>query len=471
VPGPTSPDRPLPGREPAGRGHGTAPVGARAGPPTGADGVDDGAGWRPAPALARAVAATVGLLLGAVLLRRVDLVLLAVPLVVGTTLGLATRPHSRPRVHFGVPAAAVLEGGGLAPVATIAVDDPPDLLTVELTVPSWLVPEGPPLARVLRVDAGTAAAVPFPLRSQRWGRRMVGPLVLRASAGYGLLRCGPYASAPGLVTTWPLREGFDAVDAVPRAEGLVGLHQSRRLGPGSDIAGVRPFAPGDRLRRVNWRMTQRTGRLHVTATYSDRDAEVLLCLDSRYDIGVPPGSSLDTAVRAAAATAEHYLRHGDRVGLIDLGRSVRRVPPGNGRAHLIRLLDVLLDARGLGRYDAAGRFAGQLAGSDLPRVAPHRALVVVFTPLAGEAILGVLATLGRSGRAVVAVDTLPADARPERHSQWTDLAFRLWRLERDSGIGRLGELGVPVVPWRGAGSLDHVLRDVSQVARAPRLIR
>jgi uncharacterized protein (DUF58 family) len=421
--------------------------------------------------LARAVVGTIGLLLGAVLLRRADLVLLAVPLVVGTTLALATRPHGQPQVGLTVPAAAVLEGGRLTPVVTVAVDDPPDLVTVELAVPRWLVPDGAPPARALHVAVGTTVPVQFPLQSQRWGRRMVGPAVLRGSAGYGLLRCGPYVTAPGLVTTWPLREGFDAVDTVPRAEGLVGLHQSHRFGPGSEIAGVRPFGPGDRLRRVNWRVTQRTGRLHVTASYSDRDAEVLLCLDSRHDIGEPPASSLDTAVRAAAATAEHYLRHGDRVGLVDLGRFGRRVPAGNGRAHLTRLLDVLLDARGLGRYDAAGRFAGQLAGSDLPRVAPHRALVVVFTPLAGDAAFDVLAALGGSGRSVVAVDTLPADASPERHSQWTDLAFRLWRLERDGGIGRLGELGVPVVPWRGARSLDQVLRDVSRAARAPRLAR
>jgi uncharacterized protein (DUF58 family) len=299
---------------------------------------------------------------------------------------------------------------------------------------------------------------------------MVGPAVLTGSAAYGLLRCGPYASVPGLVTVWPLRAGFDAVDVVPRAEGLVGPHQSRRLGSGSDIAGVRPFAPGDRLRRVNWRVSQRTDRLHVTSTYSDRDAEVLLCLDSRHDLGEPPASSLDTAVRAASAIAEHYLRHGDRVGLLDLGRVDRRVRSANGQAHLITLLDVLLDARELGRQAASEPFRGRLA-TELPRLLPRRALVITLTPLAGEAIFELLGTLGRGGTAVVVVDTLPDTARPQLQSPWTELAFRLWRLERDVGIGRLASLGVPVVPWIGAGSLDAVLHDVSQAARAPRLAR
>ncbi len=48
------------------------------------------------------------------------------------------------------------------------------------------------------------------------------------------------------------------------------------------------------------------------------------------------------------------------------------------------------------------------------------------------------------------------------------LATRLRALERAVEVDRLGELGVPVVPWRGRGTLDEVLRDVSRLALAPR---
>jgi uncharacterized protein (DUF58 family) len=410
------------------------------------------------------------MLLAAVLMRRVDLVLLAVPIVVGAAIGLASRPRRTPTVRLSVPRAAALEGGELAPTVTVEAPDPVDLVTVELLLPRWLTADDAPLARAVAPLSAEPTELAFRVRSQRWGRRTLGPAVITGTAGYGLLRCGPYPSLPGLVTVWPLPAGFDAVDTVPRAEGLVGPHLSRRLGPGSDIAGVRPFAPGDRLRRVNWRVSQRTDRLHVTSTYSDLDAEVVLCLDSRHDLGEPPASSLDVAVRAAAAIAEHYLRHGDRVGLLDLGRADRRVRAGNGQAHLIALLDLLLDVRELGRQATSERYQGRLA-TELPRLLPRRALVIALTPLAGEAIFELLGTLGRRGAAVVVVDTLPATARPAENSRWTSLAFRLWRLERDAGIDRLAGLGVPVVPWVGPGSLDAVLRDVSQAARAPRVAR
>jgi hypothetical protein len=85
--------------------------------------------------------------------------------------------------------------------------------------------------------------------------------------------------------------------------------------------------------------------------------------------------------------------------------------------------------------------------------------------------LAAVATLSRSGRSVVAVDTLPPDLRPDERSPWTALAFRLWLLRRDADLGRLAELGVPRVAWRGSGSLDAVLRDATLAARAARAAR
>jgi uncharacterized protein (DUF58 family) len=190
---------------------------------------------------------------------------------------------------------------------------------------------------------------------------------------------------------------------------------------------------------------------------------VLLVLDSGQDLGRPPETSLDIAVRAAAAVAEHYLRAGDRVGLVDLGRPQRPVPARNGRNHMVRLLDVLLDAKPRsGRSAPAAEVAG---------LGSAGALVVLLSPLATPEALAAVATLARSGRSVIAVDTLPPELEPEERSPWTPLAFRLWRLRRDADLDRLGELGVPRVAWRGSGSLDAVLRDAGRAARAARASR
>jgi uncharacterized protein (DUF58 family) len=413
--------------------------------------------WRPTAALARAVVLGGVLLLLAVLLRRPDLVVLGAPLLLGAGIGLATRPSGKPTLTLAGPVDALLEGGRAAATATVDVPAGVDVAAVGIVLPAGMQP----LSGASAIFIEGRREVRLTFRAVRWGRRRAGPAYLRATGGYGMLSWPVVRSGTVSVATWPLRDGFDAAETVPRAEGLVGAHRSRRAGEGGDVAGVRQFQPGDRLRRINWRVTGRTGDLHVTATYSDRDTEVLLVLDSGQDLGRPPETSLDIGVRAAAAVAEHYLRAGDRVGFIDLGRPQRPVPARNGRNHLVRLLDVMLDARPQG-----GGALPSLA--EVAYLGSTDALVVLLSPLATPEALAAVATLSRSGRSVIAVDTLPPDLRPDERSPWTALAFRLWVLRRDADLSRLAELGVPRVAWRGSGSLDAVLRDAALAARAAR---
>jgi uncharacterized protein (DUF58 family) len=254
---------------------------------------------------------------------------------------------------------------------------------------------------------------------------------------------------------------------MPRAAGLVGRHRSRRAGEGGELVGVRQFAPGDRLRRVDWRVSLRTRQLHVAATLSDRDAEVVLVLDVLADAGRGGGlaggaSVLDTSVRAAAAIAEHYLYRGDRVSLVEYGRAARRLRPASGRRQYLTVLEWLLDTSVGGSVDGP---YDQVFG---PHLLSADALVVVLTPLIDPATASMLARLARGGRFVIAVDTLPAETALPELGAHPDLTYRLWHLERANLIGALREHGVPVTSWGGAGSLDLVLRDLARSAAAPR---
>ncbi|MDX6249912.1 MAG: hypothetical protein QOF10_3272 [Kribbellaceae bacterium] len=429
--------------------------------------------WQPTHAQIRAVCVAAGLLVIAVLGRRPDAAVLGLPLAFIAVWGRYFRPSERPEVATELDTDVLFEGQATTYRLRVSgtLDPDIDLIVAALPRTRWFRYD-PPNAAIAEPVSHGVVSLEVGVRSERWGLRHLEQPNIIATSVLGGYRV-PVSSARALsVSTLPLREGFEAVDSVPRPAGLVGLHRSRRPGEGTELAGVRPFRTGDRLRRINWAVSARTNELHVTSTWSDRDTEVVILLDTGGEVGISEGidgrsSSLDTAVRAAASIAEHYLRHGDRVRLIDTGMVVRGVRAGSGRAHLRRILDVLVHADRKGRQQDEAQLARR-----------HRirsdSLVLVLSPLLRQSMLGYIVTLVHSGCTVIAVDTLPPDVADlidlEQHDakSWP-LAWRLRLLERRAELDRLGDLGVPTVRWRGAGTLDEVLRDAARVAAAPRM--
>jgi hypothetical protein len=94
-------------------------------------------------------------------------------------------------------------------------------------------------------------------------------------------------------------------------------------------------------------------------------------------------------------------------------------------------------------------------------------MVIVLSPLVGRLALAQIVHLVQHGHTVIVVDTLPDEPTVSLRG-FQALATRLRAIERGVEIDRLEALGVPVVPWRGRGTLDEVLRDVSRLALAPR---
>jgi uncharacterized protein (DUF58 family) len=419
--------------------------------------------WRPTVVLGSTVLVTGTLLVLAVAVRRPDLVVLAAPFVVCLAVALARRPATTsPELELHVPAEAAWEGD--VPVVRLAVQPASGVQVVQIGVQhaTGLQALGP--GTLVCLVPGQDIEIPF--LASRWGHKPIGPLSTVLVAGHGLLAARGRSHPGGSIAVLPSRQLFTAGSAAPVGGGFVGVHRSARAGDGTDIAQIRPFQPGDRLRRISWPASARTGRIHVTATLQDLDIEVYLVIDSGAEVGrdsLEGGSSLDVTVRAAAAVADHYLRTGDRVGLLDLGSRRRMTPARPGARHLRRLLGALLDvAPDLVAVDEAPVHDPRL------RTIPTRALVIVFSALLDERIERQLSTLARRGDPTLVIDTLPPAAYPQTRQESTSLAWRLALLRRDTLRSRLADHGIPVVAWRGAGSLDHVLLRLARSAAMPR---
>ena len=66
-----------------------------------------------------------------------------------------------------------------------------------------------------------------------------------------------------------------------RVEGLLaGDFRSNLLGAGTELAMIRPYVPGDDVRRIDWNVTARTGEPHVRVDLAERVLVTWLVLDT-----------------------------------------------------------------------------------------------------------------------------------------------------------------------------------------------
>ncbi len=425
--------------------------------------------WRPTAALVRALAAGgVGLAL-AVVLGRPAVVVLVAPLLLVGALGLLHRPRSRPRVAVRVEHAVLREGQG-----TRSVLDGSDLGDVEhVTRSSGPVPQvvlRPAGGRVQRLVGADGELPAIEVGPRRWGVRRLGDEEVALTSRWAGYRCGPTRQVGPRLDVLPVGAPFASHAEAPQPLGLVGAHRSRSPGDGAELDSIRAFRTGDRLRRINWRVSLRTGELHVVAPLAERDTGVLLVVDALADHGVSGGidgtaSSLDVTVRAAAALAEHHLRRGDRVALRVIGSRGEQVGYGAGSNHLRRLQFRL--AR------LVPNEPRRLAADQLQLLATPGTVVLVLSPMLADVVATVTAGLLRGGLPVLVVDTLPEGTVPATVEgtgpRVADLAWRMRRLEREAVLDRLASLACPVVAWRGPGTLDDVLRRLARRSRLPRV--
>ena len=136
------------------------------------------------------------------------------------------------------------------------------------------------------------------------------------------------------------------VQRVPQPrQGRHGVHgpaPSKLRGRGMEYAESRQYTIGDDVRRMDWRLTARSGRAHTKLFQAERERLTLLVADTAPELyfGTRVRFKSVQAARAGAVAVWSALQSGDRIAALRGGEAA--IPPASGLRGAMRVLDALV---------------------------------------------------------------------------------------------------------------------------------
>lgn len=409
--------------------------------------------WHRTPVVAIGIIGAAALAAVGLVFSRPDVIGIGLPLALATAWMLLRRPEDS---AMSIELRARPGGAEASPNAVAEADIvlDADWLQVAVDQEGWRT-------GVAEVRPGSAV---FGSRSRL---QHSGPVELLGVTVRGAALDGAWVSdtAPRVALDWntpPRSVRIGRLPVAPRLAGLHGAHEGARPGQGGDFRDIHPFAPGDELRRVDWRATaraaRRPGELLVRRTNTLSDSSVVIAVDTAEDVGAvvaawgvddPDRSgttSLDLARESALSIATVAIGAGDRVAYHALSPGGRSVRSGGGARHLARVRDTIAAT---GRGEDGSRYLRS-------PVVPAGSIVFVLSTFVDGVAARVATGWRASGHAVVAVDVLPTpDAT--RLTREQGIALRTVLAERSDILAELRHAGVEVVPW-ASSDVDVAMR-------------
>jgi uncharacterized protein (DUF58 family) len=378
--------------------------------------------------------------------------------------GVVFAAHPSPSARLTIDDERVLEGDMIEGTVELELQSP---AWVEVDVPvddphegatSVVEPGGTRLA--WSIASGTSLVLPLRMEATSWGLVRLGPVNVRVHGPLQLVRWEAALAPVRTVRVLPPAGTLRRLLEPAEARSAAGVHLTRRRADGLEFADVRPYAPGDRLRAVNWPVSSRRDDLWVNQRHPERSADIVIVVDTFADARDSGSAALVQAVRAAWLVASTHLAAQDRVGIVTFGGYPAWLPPMGGERARYAVLDRLLAAQ-------AGWAEAQRSVRFLPRgVMPAGAAVVGISALHDRRMVEAFVDLRRRGLSVVVVEVdvddtfIPADP-----DEATALAVRLWRLEQARRRDELLGAGAQLVRWEPGDDPYHVIDALAGLRR------
>lgn len=411
-----------------------------------------------------AALAAAGLALGP-LAARPELTLLGAPFLLALLLDLtAARPRTVEAQLDPLPDQLV-EGDEFTLVLELRADAS-CRLDVAFVLPAELELVDGENPRTTSLRAGEPHVLAYPVRCVRWGVAEVGPVAVRVRSMFGLVRSEQELPVRELTRILPDEPTLRELVRPLETQLFAGNQRARdKASDGIEFADLREYVPGDRPRSINWRASGRRGRLQTNQRHLERNADVTILIDSFGNGARGSGTTFDDAVRAASALVRHSVAQRDRVGLINLGGTVRWIDLRSGIRQLYQIVGALIEA------EVVRRTYGEQLGLVPRRVLSPGALVVALTPLLDARSVDILLDLRARGYDLLVVEVVAEPQLGAAAEVEDELAQRLWGVVREALRARFLRNGIPLVRWQPGDELETALGEVRAFRRRGQAVR
>ena len=137
-------------------------------------------------------------------------------------------------------------------------------------------------------------------------------------------------------------------------QGVAGDYHSAFKGRGVEFSEVRPYAPGDEIRTIDWNVTARMGQPYIKRYVEERDLTVFVAVDVSGSLGFGSRAILkrELAAELTALLAFAAVGNQDRVGAALISDQLELfLKPDRRRTHVLRLVREVLARRSGGTTD------------------------------------------------------------------------------------------------------------------------
>jgi len=184
-----------------------------------------------------------------------------------------------------------------------------------------------------------------------------------------------------------LAKGFSFSPNQPANSALSGKNASKLRGRGLNFEELRHYRPGDDIRSMDWKVTQRTGKPHIKVFTEERERNVYLAVDQRMTMFFGSTDKMKSVIAAelAALIAWQISDSGDRIGAVVYNdQETKVIPAKRGRQHVVHLLsevlkknhELSLDSSSNQQNDDSESYNKMLA--TLNKVSSHNGLIILI---------------------------------------------------------------------------------------------